>query len=643
MVQSVQAQSFTHPGILHSQADLDRMKTNVAGNIQPWKSGYTNFAANSFSSSSYVMQGPFSTYGRNPDVNTSQMHGDAAAAYHNAVMWYITGNVAYANKAIQLINGWSSTMTSITGSDASLAASLDGFCWVNAAEILRYSNSGWAATDITRCENWLKNVWYPVLDPFALYANGNWDTACVKTMMGIGVFCNDRPKFERGLQFFLNGAGNGRVSYYIVNTNGQCQESGRDQAHTELGIGHLAEAAWLGWNQGLDLYGWSTNRILQGFEYTASYNLLNSVSWQNWLDRSGKYYNTAIASGDRGTKRPVFEMVWNHYQNRRGIAATFTKQMADSVRPEGATATPTDNPGFGTLLFSLPVAPPPAPTTVPHVPSGLFFYGSGTSTIINWPLVTDATSYNVKRATTSGGPYTTLATGITPTSYSDTTATAGQVYYYVLSASNSFGEGPNSFELAASSSLPSPWLHQDVGTVSVAGAANYDGTFKIEASGSDIGGTADSLHFAYVPMTGNGTVTARVIWPLNSQSAKVGVMMRQTLANNSIHASTLLAPTWSGTWVTRASVGGSTTVSGTTSLPSPYVVNSRLMMPYWFRIARSGNTFTGSMSPDGVTWTQLGSTSITMSNTIYVGLAGCSRLTTLPVTTITAFDKVTAP
>jgi hypothetical protein len=46
-------------------------------------------------------------------------------------------------------------------------------------------------------------------------------------------------------------------------------------------------------------------------------------------------------------------MVWNHYQNRRGIPAPFTRQAADKLRPEGA-APYSDHPGFGTLLFSLP-------------------------------------------------------------------------------------------------------------------------------------------------------------------------------------------------------------------------------------------------------------------------------------------------
>src|SRR4029077_5243963 len=55
-------------------------------------------------------------------------------------------------------------------------------------------------------------------------------------------------------------------------------------------------------------------------------------------------------------------------------------------------------------------------------------------------------SYNVKRATISGGPYTTISsTGTVATnSYTDTGLTNGTTYYYVVSAVNGGGEGPNS-------------------------------------------------------------------------------------------------------------------------------------------------------------------------------------------------------
>src|ERR1043166_3967869 len=112
----------------------------------------------------------------------------------------------------------------------------------------------------------LRGVFYPVIENFAPFANGNWDAGCIKTMLAIGIFCEDRAIFDRAVHYYRNGKGNGRLTHYIFNEAGQCQESGRDQNHTQLGLGHLAEACEVAWNQGVDLYAEADNRLLKGFE-----------------------------------------------------------------------------------------------------------------------------------------------------------------------------------------------------------------------------------------------------------------------------------------------------------------------------------------------------------------------------------------
>ena len=67
---------------------------------------------------------------------------------------------------------------------------------------------------------------------------------------------------------------------------------------------------------------------------------------------------------------------------------------------------------------------------------------------LSWSASTGATSYNVKRSTTSGGPYTTIASPTT-TSYTDTGLTNGTTYYYVVSAVNAAGESANSAQVSA--------------------------------------------------------------------------------------------------------------------------------------------------------------------------------------------------
>jgi len=345
--------AFVHPGLLHTKADLNRMKTSVAQGLEPWKSGFERLQRHPQSRSDWRLRGPFRSVSRGPrdSLHINEMDQDANAAYQNALMWCVTGEEAHAKKAVEILDAWSGTLEEIAGKDRILAASLGGFKFVNAAEIMRSTYPGWHASDRQRFQQMLKTVFYPVIKDFATFANGNWDTGCIKTMMGIGVFCDDRAIFDRAVDYYQHGSGNGRLTHYIVNGEGQCQESGRDQQHAQLGLAHLAEASEIAWNQGLDLYGAADNRLLKGFEYTARYNLGNEMPFVFFTDTTGKYKVSVISAKGRGELRPVYEMVWNHYENRRGLKAPYSRQAAEKIRPEGS-AHGADHPGFGTLLFS---------------------------------------------------------------------------------------------------------------------------------------------------------------------------------------------------------------------------------------------------------------------------------------------------
>ncbi|RFZ79840.1 hypothetical protein DS742_05105 [Lacrimispora amygdalina] len=81
--------------------------------------------------------------------------------------------------------------------------------------------------------------------------------------------------------------------------------------------------------------------------------------------------------------------------------------------------------------------------------SNLKATGGDSRVDLTWNPVTDATSYTVKRSTTAGGPYTTIVTGITGTTYTDTGVTNGTTYYYVVTAIVNGSEGWNSNEASA--------------------------------------------------------------------------------------------------------------------------------------------------------------------------------------------------
>jgi cellulose 1,4-beta-cellobiosidase len=97
-------------------------------------------------------------------------------------------------------------------------------------------------------------------------------------------------------------------------------------------------------------------------------------------------------------------------------------------------------------------ATPQATATVPAAPAGLTATAGNAQVTLSWAATSGATGYNVKRATTSGGPYTTVASGVTATSYTNTGLTNGTPYYYVVSAVNSAGESTNSTQVTATPS-----------------------------------------------------------------------------------------------------------------------------------------------------------------------------------------------
>jgi fibronectin type 3 domain-containing protein len=87
--------------------------------------------------------------------------------------------------------------------------------------------------------------------------------------------------------------------------------------------------------------------------------------------------------------------------------------------------------------------------STPSAPTGLSATAGNAQVTLNWNGVSGATSYKVKRSTTSGGPYTVINGSVTATSYTDTGLTNGTTYYYVVSAVNASGEGPNSAQASA--------------------------------------------------------------------------------------------------------------------------------------------------------------------------------------------------
>ncbi len=272
----------------------------------------------------------------------------------------------------------------------------------------------------------------------------------------------------------------------------------------------------------------------------------------------------------------------------------------------------------------------------PQSPLSLNAIGDATPKIVlDWSASSGASGYNVKRASSSGGPYATIANVMT-TNYTDDGVTRGVSYFYVVSATNSCGESCyNSMENFASGGLPSPWLDSDIGAVGVAGSGNYNaGAFTISGEGFDIGGGSDTLNFGYLTMTNDGIFIAHLATEQFGGTAddKIGIMFRDSTNANSRTAAVLIdGQLGKARFPTRASTGG-----GMNWIDGPAA-----SAPKWFKLQRGGGTFTGFVSDDGATWTAVGTNSFTMNNVLLAGFAVCSR--NAGTLNVSAFDSVSTP
>nr|WP_294792379.1 alginate lyase family protein [uncultured Mucilaginibacter sp.] len=607
------AQHFNHPGLLQDIHDLERIKKGVTEQSEPIYSGFVVFKAHQLSQKNYQMQGPLAMVSRKPTVGQGNYDSDAGAAYQNAIMWVITGDRGYAIKAQEIINSWSLNLKKIGGQDAVLMAGLGPFKMINAAEILRYTNSGWSAADIAQTQKHFREVVYPVIKDYALFANGNWDNAAVKTVMAIGVFCNDRNIFENGLHYYVDGAGDGSLKHYVVNEDGQCQESGRDQAHTQLGLGHLADCAEIAWHQGLDLYGYANNRLLKGFEYTAKYNLGLDVPYVAQIDQTGKYFHENISGESRGKFRAIYEQVYNHYVNRAGLDAPFTKSVAEKLRPE-LQGSGGDNVGFGTLLFSRKLEKPVYEGHIPAQPAGIIAKAlSGNTININWIAVINADTYIVQRATDRNGPYVTLNKNLRTPTFTDKRVKKGVMYYYRITAVNRYGMSDQSV-VSSATALRRKWLiAADIEDVQVYGGINGP-LYELKAKRMLTDSTSDLRPAIYQNVSGDCSLTVRFVPQFSAQTSSVGLSMASGPDDHSNTITLALArpsleineePGWK-IILTEGNYANNKQSIAIPLTDAPFITYGRVTGQFWLRLIKQSGRFTGYVSEDGKSWKKVG-------------------------------------
>src|SRR5437016_6179265 len=291
--------------------------------------------------------------------------------------------------------------------------------------------------------------------------------------------------------------------------------------------------------------------------------------------------------------------------------------LAVSANTNSALATATfDNVSISTVAAPAPSITSISPTSGP-IGTQVVISGSGFGTSQGGSVV------NLNGAPVTINSWSATSISITIPSG----ATSGPL---VVSVAPSMTNSNPAIFTVNSQALPPQWLDQDVGIIGPAGSASYaSGTFTINASGQWIWNFADGMNFAYQPLFGDGTIIARLLsLQGGSGSESTGVMIRETLDPGSTHmyAAFSQAALWAAF---RASTGGSTSGQSV----------SNVTLPNWVKVIRSGNSFSGYESSDGVNWVQIGTTqTIPMAQNVYIGLA-VSANTNSALATAT-FDNV---
>jgi len=315
-------ESFKHPGMAQNATDLEYMREMVQKGEEPWKTAFENlkerttldFVVNSVA---YISVG---AYGAN-SIGGREYGQGGTNAYNHALMWYITKDKRYADKAIEILDAWALTLRGFDGNNAKLNVALTGSEYMNAAEIIRYSGAGWSDKGIEQFKRSIRTVFYPTVEDFFTEANGNWDGGIINTMMCMGVFLDDHDMFNRAVERYFRGQRNSGIIKYVY-PGGQCQETTRDWGHVQLGIGEFAKAAQVADTYGIDFYSLGDDRLAQGFEQCAKYMLDKQD-----IDMYGIMQDRANTS-----IRDIYETIYSYYKNVRGIDLVYSGEACKAIR-----------------------------------------------------------------------------------------------------------------------------------------------------------------------------------------------------------------------------------------------------------------------------------------------------------------------
>jgi hypothetical protein len=452
-----------------TDADFAGIRAHIAAGEQPWSDWWTTLCA---SDATDLNAQPNPQVGVYRATNAGTMYWDIQRAYCLALRWKLSQDRAYADKSIETLDAWAVTLKEVwtkpPDSNAPedwsgwLLAGMQGHQWAQVGEIMR-SYAGWAPENLARFQQMLLDVFVGLSSGWLadvnrgihLEAYASWDLASLCGTMAIGVFCDRYDLYMQAYEYYTgqlhgdfskvvnNGASMHGVYFMHPGHLGQWQESGRDQGHSTLGMslgGALLEMAW---NQGDDLYGLNNNRFLAAAEYVARSNLTGPDGQPLSLPFASQWTSGGVfqqVNQSFFNFRGAWEPLYNHYVNRKGLAAPHVERMVALCEPSYWSGNG-DDMVFPTLTHRRTAYAGPM-----IAPSGVTVTSVDGRVVLSWWGCAGATRYEVSRASAPTGPFATVGTVMAGefTTLTDTPP-AGVWHYRVTAlAADRPGDAPSS-------------------------------------------------------------------------------------------------------------------------------------------------------------------------------------------------------
>lgn len=166
---------------------------------------------------------------------------------------------------------------------------------------------------------------------------------------------------------------------------------------------------------------------------------------------------------------------------------------------------------------------------------------------------------------------------------------------------------------------PRPFTTADIGDVGRPGYIATAGTdsFTITGAGNETQSAKDSLFYVYQALAGDGEIVARAAAVENNVwGSRAGVMIRESLSPDAKYAAVQARPSDS-----HASPNEGADFRVRTTAATGYVAKAKLdlKMPDWLKLTRTGDLFSAYISADGAAWTLLGTATVPMAKTVFVG------------------------